>query len=83
MGSESKKPKVFENLQENLSKYLISNCLKNWKVCEKREFYCKIMKYLSFYLGILQGVPEAVATRTPTKFLWVELIILLEINLKN
>ena len=57
-GSESKNPKVFENFQQNHSKYLISKCLKNWKVCEKREFYGKIMKYLPFYLGILHGVRE-------------------------
>ena len=46
-GSQAKNPKVLENLQENLSKYLIRNCLKKLKnFCEKRGFYGKIMKYL-------------------------------------
>ena len=55
--SEAKNPKVFENLQENLSKYLISNCLKNWKFWGKTRILWKNNEIFTILFGNPVGNP--------------------------
>ena len=56
-GSEAKNPKVPENLQENLSKYLISNCLKKLKILRKTRILSKNNEIVIILYGNPVGIP--------------------------